>query len=220
MTFGRTYGCLNPQGGAHQYVLLVLFPLLLIASADADARIASGPGKQELGLAPNSGGTWRYDCSVEYQLKVGTISLTRLFKDDGSFDAGDFMRWTTNGDVLQPPLEIELSYIWDPAKQPAIELRLIELKMRLRLDTDLPEVAGIHMPPAIPAMDTANCHSAIYLPMPKDIMLSTGAWSNHPIDWGLAMNWPEARSTSQPCARQWPLCRSCVKRFPSKRYTQ
>lgn len=145
MTFGRTYGCLNPQGGAHQYVLLVLFPLLLLASADADARIASGPGKQELGLAPNSGGTWRYDCSVEYQLKVGTISLTRLFKDDGSFDAGDFMRWTTNGDVLQPPLEIELSYIWDPAKQPAIELRLIELKMRLRLDTDLPEVAEIHM---------------------------------------------------------------------------
>lgn len=145
MTFGRTYGCLNRQECARRYFLLVLFPLLLLASTEAVARIADGPGKQELGLAPNGGGTWRYNCSVEYQLKIGTISLTRLFKDDGSFDAGDFMRWTANGDALQHPLGIELSYIWNPAKQPAVELRLIEIKVRARLDTDLPEVAWIHM---------------------------------------------------------------------------
>ncbi|WP_374309172.1 hypothetical protein [Dongia sp.] len=121
--------------------LLVLCPLLLLTSTGADARIAGKHDKRELKSASNAEEIWRYDCSVERQLKGGTISLSRLFKDDGSLDAGDFMRWNSSGDASQRPLGLELSYIWEPAKQPAIEPRAIELKVRLGLDTNLPEVA-------------------------------------------------------------------------------
>lgn len=128
-------------GAKRSALLLVLLPLLLLTSIGADARIAGQHGKRELGFASNTEEIWRYDCSVERQLKGGTISLSRLFRDDGSLDAGDFMRWNSGGDASQRPLDVELSYIWEPAKQPAIEPRAIELQVRIRLDTDLPEVA-------------------------------------------------------------------------------
>jgi len=131
---------LNPEVRRSAF-LLVLLPLLLLTSTGADARITGRHGKRELGSATNAEEIWRYDCSVERQLKSGTISLSRLFMDDGSLDAGDFMRWNSGADASQRPLDLELSYIWASTKQPAIEPRAIELKVRLELDTDLPEVA-------------------------------------------------------------------------------
>lgn len=132
-----------------QTAYLCFLPLLLLGSTAAAARLAPKPGTpavvQPSGTAKER---WRYDCSVERKIEGGTISLTRLFTDKGDFDAGDFMRWNPDGyDPQRPrrPIDIELSYIWDPAKQPAVEPRAIELKIRVGLDADLPEVALIQM---------------------------------------------------------------------------
>ncbi len=43
------------------------------------------------------------------------------------------------------PLELELSYIWESARQPAIADREIEVKLRVGTDTARPEVALIAM---------------------------------------------------------------------------
>lgn len=131
--------------GAFRYCL----PLVLLASTSAEARLTPRPGVPSV-ATPSSQAKerWRYDCSVERKLAGGTISLTRLFTDKGALDAGDFMRWNPEGyDPQRPrrPIDLELSYIWDPAKQPAIEPRAIELKVRVGLDADLPEVAWIQI---------------------------------------------------------------------------
>lgn len=130
--------------GAFRYFI----PLLLLTTT-AEARLAPKPGASSV-VRPAGDGKERrrYDCSVEQKLKNGTISLTRLFTDQGVFDAGDFMRWNPQGyDPQHPqrPIDLELSYIWDPAKQSAVEPRAIELKVRVGLDVDLPEVALIQM---------------------------------------------------------------------------
>ncbi|WP_137753904.1 hypothetical protein [Sphingopyxis sp. L1A2A] len=61
---------------------------------------------------------------------------------------GWFMRWTAAGydpQRVRRPLELELSYIWDPARQPVIADREIEVKLRVGTDAALPEVALIAM---------------------------------------------------------------------------
>ncbi|WP_428630946.1 hypothetical protein [Sphingopyxis sp.] len=122
---------------------LALLPLLLLGPATADARLLPLHGQPLAPAAPYRE-TWRYTCNTEQQLGGGTITLTRLFTDEGNPDGGDFMRWNPKGyDPQKPqrPLDLELSYIWEPARQPAIEVREIEVKLRVGTDTDLPEVA-------------------------------------------------------------------------------
>lgn len=90
----------------------------------------------------------RYRCDVKRDLTGGTATLTRLFTDEGKHDSGDFMRWNPKGyDPSRParPLDVELSYIWEPASQPAIEPRAIDVALRVGLDADLPDVAWIQM---------------------------------------------------------------------------
>lgn len=90
----------------------------------------------------------RYRCEVTRDLTGGTVTLTRLFTEEGKRDAGDFMRWTPKGnDPSRParPLDVELSYIWEPASQPVVEPRAIDVELRIGLDTDLPDVAWIQM---------------------------------------------------------------------------
>lgn len=90
----------------------------------------------------------RYRCNVERDLAGGTATLTRLFTDEGKRDAGDFMRWPPKGyDPSRParPLDLELSYIWEPASQPAVEPRAIDVALQVGLDADLPDVAWIQM---------------------------------------------------------------------------
>lgn len=123
--------------------------LLLLAPAAADARLPPLDGTQSQSLAPAPvRESWRYRCDVEQRLKGGTITLTRLYTDEGKLDGGDFMRWNPAAyDPQHPqrPLDLELSYIWDLASQPAVDPRKIEVKLQLGLDTDLPEVALIEM---------------------------------------------------------------------------
>lgn len=129
----------------------ILLTTGLPVSKTADARLVGKAGEQpQLTLDPAQpeNGHWRYSCDVEKHLQGGTISLSRLFTDEGKFDAGDFMRWNPKAyDPQHParPLDIELSYIWEPASQPAVEPRKIEIKLRVGLDADLPEVAWIQM---------------------------------------------------------------------------
>lgn len=126
---------------------LALLPLLwLTAGADARLTPSSAP-PPDVSAAPDRE-IWRYTCDVEQQLAGGTVNLTRLFDDDGKFDGGDFMRWNPKGhdpQKTQRPLDLELSYIWEPARQPAVEPREIEVKLRVGIDTDLPEVALLHI---------------------------------------------------------------------------
>jgi hypothetical protein len=137
----------------HCLSLLPLLSLLLLAPSAADARYivkeAEPPPSQKVSLDTSTEGwIWRIDCTVEQTLEGGTISLARLYTDEGELDGGDFMRWNPSAydpQKSQRPLDIELSYIWDPARQPAVEPRKIELKLRVGIDTDLPEVALIHM---------------------------------------------------------------------------
>lgn len=126
---------------------LTLLPLLLLAPSSADARLPPLAGQPPVADAPHRE-SWRYTCDVEQQLAGGTITLTRLFTDDGQPDGGDFMRWTAVGydpQRVRRPLELELSYIWEPARQPAIADREIEVKLRVGTDAALPEVALIAM---------------------------------------------------------------------------
>lgn len=131
----------------HPY--LALLPLLLLAPGAADARLPPRDRTQTQSLEPAPvRESWRYRCDVERQLKGGTIALTRLYTDEGELDGGDFMHWNPTGyDPGQPrrPLDVELSYIWPPDSQPAIEPRAIEVQLRVGLDADLPEVALIQM---------------------------------------------------------------------------
>jgi hypothetical protein len=127
---------------------LSLLPLLLLNPGAVDARlIPLGAPPPTFDSAPPPE-VWRYTCDVERQLAGGTVTLGRLFTDEGKLDGGDFMRWNPKGydpQKTQRPLDLELSYIWDPARQPAIEMREIEVKLRVGIDADLPEVALIHM---------------------------------------------------------------------------
>jgi hypothetical protein len=122
---------------------LPLFPLLLLASGAADARLPPLAGQPPVASPPYRE-SWRYTCDAEQQLAGGTVTLTRLFTDDGKLDGGDFLRWTAAGydpQRVRRPLELELSYIWDIARQPAVADREIEIKLRVGTDADLPEVA-------------------------------------------------------------------------------
>lgn len=124
-------------------IALTILALLMLAPGAADARLPPPAGQLPVTSAPYRE-SWRYTCDVEQELAGGTITLTRLFTDDGKFDGGDFMRWTAKGydpQKTQRPLEIELSYIWEPAHQPAIEDRAIDVKLRVGIDAALPEVA-------------------------------------------------------------------------------
>ncbi len=120
-----------------------VLPLLLLAPGVTEARLPPLAGQPPVTAAPYRE-SWRYSCDVEQRLAGGTVTLTRLFTDDGEFDGGDFMRWTAAGydpQKIRRPLEIELSYIWEPARQPAIDDRAIDVKLRVGIDADLPEVA-------------------------------------------------------------------------------
>lgn len=132
-----------------RHLLAAAAAILLLAPAAGDARVVPLPGTQPQRTVPQQGReTYRYRCDVEQKLKGGIVSLTRLYTDEGKRDAGDFMHWNLAGyDPSRPrrPLELELSYIWDPSRQPAVEPRKIEVKLRVGLDTDLPEVALIQM---------------------------------------------------------------------------
>jgi len=126
---------------------LSLLPLLLLTSG-AEARLPPlGAQPPTIDTAPPPE-VWRHTCDVERQLTGGTVTLSRLFTDEGKLDGGDFMRWNPKGydpQKTQRPLDLELSYIWDPGRQPAIEPREIEVKLRVGIDADLPEVALMHM---------------------------------------------------------------------------
>ncbi len=133
-----------------------LYPCLLIAALPfilapraADARLVPLPGAQSRPTVQQPvRETYRIRCDVETKRKGGTVSLTRLYTDAGEFSAGDFMRWVPAAyDPQRPqrPLDLELSYIWEPGRQPVIAPREIEVKLRLGLDTGLPEVALIRM---------------------------------------------------------------------------
>ncbi|WP_420139920.1 hypothetical protein [Sphingomonas sp.] len=128
---------------------LNLIPLLLLVPTGADARRLPAQGKHTSSAAPaQTKAMWRYSCDVEQTLKGGTVSLSRIYTEDGQPDAGDFMRWNQRGydpQKTQRPLELELGYIWDQATQPAIDLRRIEIKVRVGIDADLPEVSWIQM---------------------------------------------------------------------------
>ncbi|WP_411338823.1 hypothetical protein V6U71_12745 [Sphingopyxis sp. J-6] len=132
-----------------RHYLKLLPLLLLIPAAAADARLTGNAGAQAPSIpVPPLRESWRYRCDAERVLAGGTVSLTRLYTDAGKLDGGDFMRWTPAAyDPQRPqrPLDLELSYIWDPARQPAIEPRAIEVKLRVGIDADLPEVALIWM---------------------------------------------------------------------------
>lgn len=122
---------------------LTLIPLLLLAPGATEARLPPLTGQPPVANPPYRE-SWRYTCDVQQQLAGGTITLTRLFTDEGRLDGGDFMRWTATSydpQTTQRPLEIELAYIWDPALQPAIEPRAIDVKLRVGIDAALPEVA-------------------------------------------------------------------------------
>lgn len=124
---------------------LALLLLLLPGVAEARLPPPGPPPRYELSPAVEN---WRLDCTVEQKLAGGTIRLTRLYTDAGEPDAGDFMHWNATGyDPSRPrrPLEIDLSYIWEETRQPAIEPREIEVKLRVGIDADLPEVAWIRM---------------------------------------------------------------------------
>lgn len=130
-----------------RHLLAAAAAILLLAPAGGDARLVPLPGAPPR-AAPEPRTGWRLDCTVERQLAGGTIRLTRLYTDGGKADAGDFMHWNAAGyDPSRPrrPLEIDLSYIWEEARQPAIEPREIEVKLRVGIDADLPEVAWIRM---------------------------------------------------------------------------
>jgi hypothetical protein len=128
---------------------LALLPLLWLAPTASEARLIPLPGsQQQLTPAPPERLVHRYSCDVETKLKGGTVRLARLYTDEGKLDGGDFMRWTSTSydpQRTQRPLELELSYIWDIERQPAVEPRKIEIKLRVGIDTDLPEVALIQM---------------------------------------------------------------------------
>lgn len=128
---------------------LNLLPLLLLVPAAADARVTRIGEPQVLSLEPGQiRETWRYRCDVERVLAGGTIRLTRLYTDAGEIDAGDFMHWNLKGyDPSRPerPLNVELSYIWEPESQPAIAPREIDVQVRVGLDTELPEVAWLQI---------------------------------------------------------------------------
>ena len=128
---------------------LNLIPLLLLVHTGADARRVAGKEARASSVMPAKPTyIWRYSCDVEQTLKGGTVSLARLYTDEGKPVSGDFMRWNIRGydpQKTQRPLEIELGYIWEPAMQPAVDLRKIEIKLRVGIDADLPEVAWIQM---------------------------------------------------------------------------
>ncbi|WP_442678564.1 hypothetical protein ACSBM8_13690 [Sphingomonas sp. ASY06-1R] len=128
---------------------LKLLPLLLMLPTGAEARRVPVGKAQASSVTPTkTNPSWRYSCDVEQALGGGTISLSRLYTDDGKPDAGDFMRWKPRGydpQKTQRPLELELGYIWEPATQPTVDLRKIEIKVRVGIDADLPEVAWIQM---------------------------------------------------------------------------
>lgn len=132
-----------------RHLLAAAAATLLLAPAAGDARLPPLPGSApQPAAAQPVRETYRYRCDVTKELKGGTISLTRLYTDEGKRDAGDFMHWNLKGyDPSSPrqPLELDLSYIWDEARQPAIEPRKIEVQLRVGLDADLPEVALIRM---------------------------------------------------------------------------
>ncbi|MDO9370543.1 MAG: hypothetical protein Q7T68_18405 [Sphingopyxis sp.] len=132
-----------------RHLLAAAAAILLLAPATGDARLVPLPGTQvRVPPPPPQRDVYRYSCDVEQRLKGGTVSLTRLYTDAGQRDAGDFMRWNPAAyDPQRParPLDLELSYIWDEARQPAVEPRRIEVKLRVALDADLPEVALIQM---------------------------------------------------------------------------
>lgn len=129
-----------------RHLLAAAAATLLLAPCAADARLPGKPGSApEIQPARE---TYRYHCEAEQPLERGTISLTRLYTEAGEPDAGDFMRWHTSGydpSRARRPLELKLSYIWEQTSRGAIEPRKIEVKLRVGLDTDLPEVAQIHM---------------------------------------------------------------------------
>ena len=125
---------------------LTLIPLLLLAPGATEARLPPLAGPPPVANSPYRE-SWRYTCDVQQQLAGGTVTLTRLFTDEGRLDGGDFMRWTAAGydpQKTQRPLELELSYIWEPARQPAIADREIAVKLRVGIDAALPEVALLH----------------------------------------------------------------------------
>lgn len=122
---------------------LTLLPLLLLTSGAAEARLPPLAGQPPTASPPYRE-SWRYTCDVEQRLAGGTVTLTRIFTDVGKLDGGDFMRWTAvgyNPQKAQRPLDLELSYIWEPARQPAIDDRAIDVKLRVGIDAALPEVA-------------------------------------------------------------------------------
>lgn len=130
-----------------RHLLAAAAAILLLAPAAGDARLVPLPGAPPV-ATPEPRMGWRLDCTVERKLAGGTIRLTRLYTDAGEPDAGDFMHWNAAGyDPSRPrrPLEIDLSYIWDEKRQPAIEPREIEARLRVGIDTDLPEVAWIRI---------------------------------------------------------------------------
>ncbi len=128
---------------------LNLLPLLLLVPAGADARVTPRDAPHALPLEPGQiRESWRYSCDVEQVLAGGTIRLTRLYTDEGKPDAGDFMHWNHKGyDPSRPerPLNVELSYIWEPKSQPAVAPREIDVQVRVGLDTELPEVAWLQI---------------------------------------------------------------------------
>ncbi|HWW59584.1 MAG TPA: hypothetical protein VN047_22030 [Sphingopyxis sp.] len=130
--------------------LFALAPLLLLlAPHTADARLPPLAGSGPRTIAPQPvRETVRYRCDVERKLARGTVSLTRLYTEAGEYDAGDFMRWFPahhDPQRAERPLDLELSYIWEPGRQPAVAPREIEVELRVGLDDDLPEVAWIRM---------------------------------------------------------------------------
>ena len=128
-----------------RHLLAAAAAILLLAPATGDARRPPLPPLPPYDAPVEN---WRLDCTVKRALAGGTIRLTRLYTDAGEPDAGDFMHWNAAGyDPSRPrrPLEIDLSYIWDEKRQPAIEPREIEAKLRVGIDTDLPEVAWLRI---------------------------------------------------------------------------
>jgi hypothetical protein len=124
-------------------IALTILALLMLAPGAAEARLPPLAGQPPVANPPYRE-SWRYTCDVEQELAGGTITLTRLFTEAGKLDGGDFMRWTAKGHDPQKtrrPLEIELSYIWEPARQPAIDDRAIDVKLRVGIDAALPDVA-------------------------------------------------------------------------------
>lgn len=131
-----------------RHLLAATAAILFLAPAASGARLAPLSTSQPKLAAQQVHGSYRYSCHVEQRLKSGIISLTRLYTDAGERDAGDFMRWHPEGDdssAARRPLELELSYIWDEARHAVVEPRKIEVRLHIKLDTDLPEVGLIQM---------------------------------------------------------------------------